>query len=336
MKINLRYLPKRLTRKDRKRQGKQLMKSRRLYKKGIYHSRPKVASFKSKKSNHIIKAEKMYHVNKIGATNELAKATGCSKSALAKIINKGAGAYYSSGSRPNQTAQSWGVARLASSITAGKAAAVDYNILEEGCKPKSKALTLAKRARAKHGHGTRRVPKVKIGGKKTIFTANRFGEIINFIKEKTIDSNIDYEECGTIEKDTSGYIVKQHEVPFIQGESRKHCLYENYNKIVWHSHPTSSKFYPSLEDILKIIKQKNAIIDYSYIFTKFGFWTLHSIEHIEIDDLLPERITNLLNELYFNTTKGRVYNAESVDIFINKINQLLRGTLEIVFTPYTY
>ena len=162
MKINLRYLPKRLTRKDRKKQVNQLIKSRALYKKGIYHSRPKVSSFKSKKSNHIIKAEKMYNVDKIGATDELAKATGCSKSALAKIINKGAGAYYSSGSRPNQTAQSWGVARLASSITAGKAAAVDYNILEEGCKPKSKALTLAKRARAKHSHGTRRVPKVKI------------------------------------------------------------------------------------------------------------------------------------------------------------------------------
>ena len=31
----------------------------------------------------------------------------------------------SSGSRPNQNAQSWGLARLASAITAGKAAAVD-------------------------------------------------------------------------------------------------------------------------------------------------------------------------------------------------------------------
>lgn len=162
MKINLRYLPKRLTRKDREKQGRQLMKSRRLYKKGIYHARPKVASFTSKKSQHIINAEKMYNVDKIGPTDELAKATGCKKSALAKIINKGAGAYYSSGSRPNQTAQSWGVARLASAITAGKAAAVDYNILEEGCKPTSKALTLAKKARAKHGHGTRRVPKVKL------------------------------------------------------------------------------------------------------------------------------------------------------------------------------
>lgn len=162
MKINLRYLPMRLTRKDRKKQGKQLMKSRRLYKKGIYYSRPKINSFKSTKSPHVIKAEKMYHVDKIGATDELAKATGCSKQALAKIINKGEGAYFSSGSRPNQSAQSWGIARLASSITSGKAAAVDYNILEEGCKSKSKALTLAKRAKSKYGHGTRRVQKVKI------------------------------------------------------------------------------------------------------------------------------------------------------------------------------
>jgi Family of unknown function (DUF5824) len=162
MKINLRYLPKRLTRKDKKKQGKELMKSRQLYKKGIYHSRPIVKSFKSKKSHFIIEAEKIYKVDTIGATNELSKATGCSKKALAKIINKGAGAYYSSGSRPNQTAQSWGIARLASSVTGGKAAAVDYNILEEGCKPNSKALTLAKRARVRYGHGTRKVPKVKV------------------------------------------------------------------------------------------------------------------------------------------------------------------------------
>jgi DNA-binding Xre family transcriptional regulator len=157
--INVRYLPKNLTMKDKKRQSKMLMKSRRLYKKGKYYTRKRLPSFKSKKSPHIIKASKIYNVEKIGATNELAKATGCSKKSLAKIINKGEGAYYSSGSRPNQTAQSWGVARLASSITSGKAAAVDYTILEKGCKPKSKALTLAKKARRRYGHGTRRVPK---------------------------------------------------------------------------------------------------------------------------------------------------------------------------------
>ena len=72
------------------------------------------------------------------------------------------GAYYSSGSRPNQTGHSWGIARLASAITSGKSAAVDYDILEKGCKRNSKALSLAKKAKKKHGHGTRKVPKVKI------------------------------------------------------------------------------------------------------------------------------------------------------------------------------
>ena len=36
----------------------------------------------------------MYKVDSIGATNKLSKATECSKHALAKIINKGRGAYY--------------------------------------------------------------------------------------------------------------------------------------------------------------------------------------------------------------------------------------------------
>jgi len=162
MKTTLRYLPKHLTRKDKKQQGRELLKSKRLYKKGIYHSRKKVKSFKSKKSSHVTKAKKMYKVDKIGATKELAKATGCSKKALKKIIKKGMGAYYSSGSRPNQTGHSWGIARLASAITSGKSAAVDYDILEKGCKRNSKALSLAKKAKKKHGQGTRKVPKVKI------------------------------------------------------------------------------------------------------------------------------------------------------------------------------
>jgi DNA-binding Xre family transcriptional regulator len=101
-------------------------------------------------------------VDKVVVNQELAKKTGCSKSALNKIINKGEGAYFSSGSRPNQSAQSWGIARLASAITSGKAAAVDYGILEKGCKKNSRALRMAKKAKSKYGHGTRRVPSAKI------------------------------------------------------------------------------------------------------------------------------------------------------------------------------
>ena len=76
-----------------------------------------------------------------------------------KIVEKGQGAYFSSGSRPNQTAHSWGIARMASSITSGKAAAIDYNILEEGCSKNSKALLLAKKAKSIKNYGRRKVPK---------------------------------------------------------------------------------------------------------------------------------------------------------------------------------
>ena len=150
MKFALRYLPTKLSKKDKMKQSRMLNKSIKLYKKGKYYTRKSVKSFTSKTSKHILTARKLYKVNKIGPTDELSKATGCSKKSLAKIINKGQGAYFSSGSRPNQTPQSWGIARLASAITSGKAAVVDYDILEKGCKKGSQALLLAKKAKRQY------------------------------------------------------------------------------------------------------------------------------------------------------------------------------------------
>ena len=70
-----------------------------------------------------------------------------------QIVRKGEGAYFSSGSRPNQSAQSWGLARLASSLTGGKSAAVDFTILEKGCKHNKTAYKLAKESKRKYNHG---------------------------------------------------------------------------------------------------------------------------------------------------------------------------------------
>ena len=91
----------------------------------------------------------MYKVKTVAPSKELAKKTGCTMAALNRIVQKGEGAYYSSGSRPNQTPQSWGLARLASAVTGGNAAVVDYAILEEGCDPSKKALKLANIAKRK-------------------------------------------------------------------------------------------------------------------------------------------------------------------------------------------
>ena len=151
--VPIRYLPKRLTKKDRVAQLKMLAKSRKMYKQGKYYTRKKVPSFQSKESDHVKKARKIYGVDSIAPSEELSVATGCSIEALEKIVAKGEGAYFSSGSRPNQTAQSWGYARLGSALTAGKSAAVDFKILEDGCDHSGVAFRLAKRARRKYGYG---------------------------------------------------------------------------------------------------------------------------------------------------------------------------------------
>ena len=162
MKIPIRYLPKRLTRKDKSKQIRMLMRSRRLYKNNKYYTRKQIPSYKSKTSNHIVDARRIYKISNVEPNKELATKTGCTLSALHKIVSKGEGAYFSSGSRPNQTSQSWGIARLASSITGGKSAAVDYNIIEKGCNHKKRAFILANRAKRMYKYGHSSTKKVNV------------------------------------------------------------------------------------------------------------------------------------------------------------------------------
>ena len=162
IKIPRRYLPSLKEIKDSAKQVKMLLKSRKQYKKGKFFTRKKIKSYKSKPSNHITDARKIYGIENVAPNKELAKKTGCSLSALKQIVRKGQGAYYSSGSRPNQTSQSWGLARLASSITAGKSAAVDYDILEKGCNHKKKAFLLAKKSKRKYKFGHSKTRKTTV------------------------------------------------------------------------------------------------------------------------------------------------------------------------------
>jgi len=151
-----------------------------------------------------------------------------------------------------------------------------------------------------------------------------------------LDDNIYYEKCGTISKTNDGYIINLHEKENNVDELRHHCNFEYYDQIIWHSHPKIAKFYPSLEDILKSIKLKNSQIKYSFIFTQFGFWTLYTINHIDVSDEIKNKINDLLHKLYFSTKRGRTYNGVAVDTFIHEINALLDGILKISFNTYAY
>ncbi len=153
IKYPVRYVPRSLSKKDETKQINMLAKSKRLYKKGRFFTRKQLSSYKHRKSNHLSNARKIYGVDTVQPNADLVKKTGCSLSALKQIVKKGEGAYYSSGSRPNQTAQSWGLARLASSLTAGKAAAIDYDIIDKGCQHNGKAFRLAVKSRRKYNSG---------------------------------------------------------------------------------------------------------------------------------------------------------------------------------------
>ena len=158
------YVPKYLSKKSKLMTINELKKSRKSYKKGKYHTRKKIPGYKNRKTSWSSKVIEIYDLDKNKPINIdiLVNKTKCTKKALNKIIKKGMGAYYSSGSRPNQTAQSWGKARLYSAISGGPASKSDGHILREGCDKTSKALKLSK---------TSKIPnkkKIKIGGGKPV------------------------------------------------------------------------------------------------------------------------------------------------------------------------
>lgn len=122
-----------LSKKDKEKQKRSLNKAKRSYKKERgskkYVDRPKLKSYKNKSSNWTDKFHKLYPEAK--TLNDISKATGIPKGALQAVIKKGKGAYYSSGSRPNQTAESWGKARMYSYILGGPTRKIDHHITEE-------------------------------------------------------------------------------------------------------------------------------------------------------------------------------------------------------------
>jgi len=127
-KIPKKYIPKSLSIKDLKKQLKSIVEEK---------DRPKLKSFTSKKSNYTEKASLYFgkgntskeDISKILSKNNKKREKEIYKG-LDEIFKKGEAAYYTSGSRPNQTSQSWAYARIFSVLFGGKARNIDKNIVE--------------------------------------------------------------------------------------------------------------------------------------------------------------------------------------------------------------
>lgn len=119
-KVPKTYVPASLTKQDRKKQVESIVKGKK---------RPKVESFKTKRSSHVVAFEKKYG-KKITDKDWISKNI-ISMTGINKIMDKGFGAYYSAGSRPNVSKEQWAYARLASVIMGGGARKVDKDIWNE-------------------------------------------------------------------------------------------------------------------------------------------------------------------------------------------------------------
>ncbi len=126
-KINPKYYSG-LNKNDIDLQKKYIRKSQKESAKGVYKLRPTPKSYKHKPSRHIVEFGRVYGVP-IKNSKRISIQTGVSASKQRRILSKGKGAYFSSGSRPGQTPSSWAFARLASSLLGRGACKVDQHIL---------------------------------------------------------------------------------------------------------------------------------------------------------------------------------------------------------------
>lgn len=140
-KFSKKYVPDSLSEKDKKKQKKQLEKSTSDYKKGKLTSREKLKSFQSRPSSFVqqVKEKTGLPINidkladKFSRTDKRKKEL---KKGMEEVIMKGKGAYFSAGSRPNQTPMSWGKARLASVLVGGASRKIDKKIVDKYNLPK--------------------------------------------------------------------------------------------------------------------------------------------------------------------------------------------------------
>ena len=113
--IPKRYLPDSLSKSERQKQIKSIFEGK---------ERPKT-KVKEKKSTWTTQFDKEYGeqldaMKGKRSKRNIAKVTGIPFKAIDEVYKKGEGAFYSSGSRPNQTASSWARGRIYAYIMGGK------------------------------------------------------------------------------------------------------------------------------------------------------------------------------------------------------------------------
>ena len=150
---------------------------------------------------------------------------------------------------------------------------------------------------------------------------------------KRMTADLDYEICATLRRspDRIRWVLTVHNKwQRSNTTDRDSCKYERYDHIILHNHP--DKYYPSVEDIEKVVKEKNAKIRESFIVCKFGVWRFV----VEPENKMPESVfegkredaQRVSDKFYHATGEGRKYNPEAIQTLCDEIYRIYGSRLE--------
>ena len=128
----------------------------------------------------------------------------------------------------------------------------------------------------------------------------------------------DYEICGYAEIEQDGklslYMVNRGRSK--QDRDPASCDVGRSYPMIWHTHPNVSKVYPSLVDVLKVLKHS---IKRSYIFTPYGYWLLECPNKYNWIIGVPRGYNE--NNMGYNTDALTLEVKEFLDEFYRRSNR---------------
>jgi len=155
-------------------------------------------------------------------------------------------------------------------------------------------------------------------------------ELITIDEIKASIMRDDFEICGYIDKTDRNKQYKEGQGEPKREGSRGSCSSPDHT-IIWHTHSHVSKYYPSLEDIKKVLK--STLVKESIIYTVYGFWVLSFDGKITFfGEDFDSDVSNILDTFYFKTGRGREYNKAEIDKLISVLTNYIEKELGCGFT----
>jgi hypothetical protein len=140
-------------------------------------------------------------------------------------------------------------------------------------------------------------------------------QLLEYIKINFLPKNV--EVCGNLININNNAVLFNVVEGSFDEKGRPLCLIPKADLVNFHTHPLSSKSYPSAEDIISMMKMKKQRIEKEVVFTKWGIWVISSrkkdnfTEDKKANALL--RLTQFGDSLYRKTEKGRI-DSEKLDL----------------------